>query len=354
MKLRREHVIAVLAVGLVLAAVGSAYQFYYKQRLARYAENLQTRDSLELVLGDLEKTFESKDPDGLITHLRNQVQPLAEKVVQRGQFFNTGDALQIDPIPEGKLLRFYYADEFVKMLNELRQDALSRTPYCSYPDANTFGAPRPEELEGRTVTEQQVKQWLRLIKFGSAAVRVLMDAKALSIYDVQVWPGRAEYDNMLWMRTVGLSFVMRYADLVAFIDKLQLENRYFNINAISIQNRYLRWPTEPPVEVQMLLTQADYNATAGTQAAPQAPQAPGAPGPPGPMNPMMARFMRGGPPGPGEPGQPGAEASAQNMTDAQRLADQGFGRRSGRMPIEQQTRWKKVRNWLRNHYLWPF
>ena len=350
MKLRKEHVIAVLAVGLVLAAVGSAYQFYYKQRLAGYAENLQALQKLDDVLKDLEVKFESKDPEGLITYWRNQVQPLAEKVVQRAQFFNTGDALQIDPIPEGKLLRFYYTDEFVKMLNELRQDAVSRTPSCPYPDASTFGAPRPEELEGRTVTEQQVKQWLRLIKFGSAAVRMLMDAKALSIYDVQVWPARSE--DMLWMRTVGLSFVMRYADLVAFIDKLQLENRYFNINAISIQNRYLRWPTEPPVEVQMLLTQADYNTTAGAQAAPQAP---GAPGPTAPLNPLMARFMQGGgPQGPGEPGPPGSEVSSQNLTDAQRLAEQGFGRRTGRVPLEEQTRWKKVRNWLRNHWLWPF
>lgn len=350
MKLRREYVIAILAVGLVLAAAGSVYQFYYKQRLDRYAENVTTLASLEAALVDLETTFENKDPEGLITHLRNQVQPLAEKVVQRAQFFNTGDALQIDPIPEGKLLRFYYTDEFVKMLNELRQDAVSRTPGCPYPDASTFGAPRPEELEGRTVTEQQVKQWLRLIKFGSAAVRMLMDAKALSIYDVQVWPARSE--DLLWMRTVGLSFVMRYADLVAFIDKLQLDNRYFNINAISLQNRYLRWPTEPPVEVQMLLTQADYNATASTQAAPPAP---GAPGPQGPMNPMMARFMRGGgPSGPGEPGPPGSEASSQNLTDAQRLEQQGFGRRTGRMSAEEQTRWRKVRNWLRNHWLWPF
>ena len=350
MKLRREHVIAILAVGLVLAGVGSAYQFYYKQRLAQYAENLETLNSLEAALVDLETKFEGKDPEGLITHWRNQVQPLAEKVVQRAQFFNTGDALQIDPIPEGKLLRFYYADEFVKMLNELRQDAVSRTPYCPYPDASTFGAARPEELEGRTVTEEQVKQWLRLIKFGSATVRMLMDAKALSIYDVQVWPRRDE--GMLSMRTVGLSFVMRYADLVAFIDKLQLENRYFNINAIGLQNRYLRWPTEPPVEVQMLLTQADYNAAAGTQAAAPAPEAPGLPGP---QNPLMARFMLGGgPPGPGEPGPPGSAASPQNLTDAQRLAQQGFGRRPGRLPLEEQTRWKKVRNWLRNHWLWPF
>ena len=197
MKVRREYVIAILAVGLIFAAVGAAYQFFYKARLAQYTENTQTRLNLETALDDLEKQFEGKIPVDLIKARKGMVQPLREQVEQRAAFFNTADLLQIDPIPEGKLLRFYYSEQFDKMLNELRQDAYSRTSSCPYPEWSTFGAPRPDELDGRTVTEQEVKDWLSLIKFGAAIVRMLMDAKAVAIYDVQMWPERQDYDNLL-------------------------------------------------------------------------------------------------------------------------------------------------------------
>jgi len=336
MKVRREYIIAIVAVGLIFAAVGAAYQFFYKTRLAQYAENTQALQNLEKALTDLETQFESKIPEDLIKARKGMVQPLKEQVMQRAAFFNTADLLQIDPIPEGKLLRFYYSDQFNKMLNELRQDAYSRTPYRPYPEWSTFGAPRPDELEGRTVTEQEVKDWLSLIKFGAAIVRMLMDAKAVAVYDVQMWPERQDYDSLLKMRTVGLSFVMRYADLVAWLDKLRLENRYFDVNGIGVQNRYLRWAIEPPVEVQMLLTQADFNAAAAT--------------------PVTRAAAPGGSPLPepgGVIGAPGLRLPFAPLSDAQRLAQGGFERRR-EGPAMQPSRWRTVRNWLRNHWLWPF
>ena len=336
-KLSREYVVAVLAVALIFAAVGAVYQFYYKQRLAQYAEDNQMLKSLEDALKGLEERFQKKVPEDLIKAQNGLVQPLAEQVVQRAVFFNTADLLQIDPIPEGKLPRFYYAEQFNKLLNDLRQEALSHTPYCSYPDASTFGAPRPEDLEGRTVSNQEVKQWLTLIKFGCSMVRMLMNAKAVAIYDVQIWPVRPGYDNLLLMRTVGLSFVMRYSDLVAWIDKLRLENRYFDVGGIAVQNRYLRWAVEPPVEVQVLLTQADFNPASATAPTRVAAAPAGLPGPV-PGEPLAAMAARGPFPG---------------MTDAQRLAQGGF-QRTGRQALPPPTRWEKTRRWLRNHYLWPF
>jgi hypothetical protein len=330
MKLRREYVIAVLAVLAVAAAIGAVYQFYYKQRLAQYGANLDKLKDLETALKNLETAFENKDPETYIKGLRAQVQPLAEKVVQRAQFFSTSDALQIDPVPEGKLLRFWYAEQFNKLLEDLRKDAVSRTPYIQYPESSTFGAPRPEELEGRNVTNLEVKGWLRLIKLGSYVTRMLMDAKAAAVYDVAIWSPRYDFDNLLVMRTVGLSFLMRYSDLAAFVDKLRLEDRYFNINAISVQNRYMRWPTEPPVEVRLLLTQADFNAVASTPA--PAGAAPAA-----------------------APGAPPSMTGAPPMTPSDRLAREGFTRPPGSRPQQPPiTRWMKIKRFLRNWYLWPF
>jgi len=337
MKVRREYIIAILIVGLIFAAVGAAYQFFYKARLAQYDANTQMLQNLENALTGLETQFEGKIPEDLVKARKGMVQPLAEQVGQRAAFFNTADLLQTDPIPEGKVPRFYYSDQFNKILNELRQDAYSRTSYCPYPEWSTFGAPRPDELEGRTVTEQEAKDWLSLIKFGAAIVRMLMDAKAVAVYDVQIWPERLDYDNLLKMRTAGLSFVMRYADLVAWLDKLRLENRYFDVNEIGVQNRYLRWAIEPPVEVQMLLTQADFNA-AGATPVPRAAPPEGFPLPGSE----------------GVIGAPGPRLPFPPLSDAQRLAQGGFQRRGGGPAMPPPSRWRIVRNWLRNHWLWPF
>jgi len=302
------------------------YQFYYQKRLAEYAANIDKLKDLEKALNDLETTFDNRDPETVIKALRGKVEPLAEKVVQRAQFFNTTDALQIEPVPEGKLLRFWYTEQFNKLFEDLRKDAISRTPYIQYPDTSTFGAPRPEELEGRSVNESDVKRWLRFIKFGSYVVKMLMDAKAVAINDVQLWPLRLDYDKLLVMRTVGLWFVMPYSDWVKFIDKMRLDSRYFTVNSISIQNPYMRWATEPAVEVRMLLTQADFNVAVATPA-----PAPG-----------TGVAVAGGVP---------------VGTPTDRLTLAGFPKPAEgarQQPQVQMTRWHKIKNFLRNWYLWPF
>jgi hypothetical protein len=325
MRIRREYVIAILVLIVLLVMVGGVYQFYYKQRLAEYANNVTRLQAFESAMTRLDGAFSGYQPDVIIKRYRELVEPLREEVLRRASYFNTGDALQIDPIPEGKMLRFYYEEQFYKMLNDLRQEAQSRQPYCPYPDTS-LGAPRPEDMARRTPTPLEVERALRKLRFGCTLVRMLMDAKAVAITQVEQWPPRSDYDNLLVMRTSGLAFVMYYKDLVNLVESLRVKGRYFTIDGLSIQNRFMRWPVEPPVEVQMLLTQAEFNPDA--------------------MN----------PPAIPQPTETVTVAAAQpGMSPAQALSMEGFERtrRSGR-EIAPPTRWQRTRNWLRNHFLWPF
>ncbi len=325
-RLRREHIIAIGALVAMLMIVGAVYQFYYVKKKAEYDKNLKQMQDIENTLKRMQDTFKGVKPEAFVKAINAQVQPLAEEVVRRAQYFNTGESLQVDPIPEGKMLKFYYADEFGKRLNELRQDAMGRVPYCPYPDTSSFGAPRPEEFENRTLTEQDVRRGLKWLRFGCTIVKMLMDAKAVAIYQVEIWPPRPDFDKMLSMRTVGLQFVMKYADLAAFIESLRVSDRYFNVNAIDIENPYLRWQQEPPLQVWMLISEADFvPPPASARPAPlTAAAAPGA-----------------------TPGLPGPSLTEQ------RLKEQGFGRGGGRT-APPETGWTKTKRWLRNHYLWPF
>ena len=322
----REHIIGLVVLVAMLGSVGAGYQFYYKERLEGYAQNVTKLENLEKAYTELKDTFEGHEPRVYISAVKAEIQPLAEEVLHRAAFFNMGGSLRIDAIPEGRMLKFYYEEEFKRVFRELREEAQARNPWFTYPNT-TFGAPRPEDFSGRSVNKAEVSRGLRKIHFGCSLIRTLLEAKAWNVTRLEVWPPRKAYGDLLDMRTVGLAFAMSTKDLVEFLDSLRLEGRYFRVDAISIQSRYLRWPTEPPLEVQMLLTQAAF-------AAPEARL-------PGAAAPATAAGPSAGPDG------------AEAMSIEDRMKRVGF-ERSERQPRRPPlTRLQKMLRWL-DKYFWPF
>lgn len=325
MKLTREHIVVLVVFVLVAASLGSAYQFYYMPRVQEYKEHIKQREQLKDAVTRVEGKFSGTQPPVIIQAVNDQIQPLQEELIQRAKFFNISDLNAIEPVPENKILRFYYIDEYNKMINTLKQEAYSRNVYI--PEVLAFGAPRPEELSGRTMELPEVRQGLRRVKFGCSMVRMLMDAKAQYIEQVVIWPNRLSpaYEKLLYGMTTGFKFYMPYSDLVNFMEKIRTSDRYFSINALSLQNKYLRWPTEPPLEVSMLLTQAVFNPPA-PEAAPGA--APGAT--------------------PGLSLSPGRFSAEEQLLNANMLKS---GR--GRMGREELTTTQKWLRWFKK-YFWPF
>lgn len=320
MNLRREHIIGISVFVLLLITAFAGYQFYYVKQKALCDADVAKLEAYQNAFKHLEETFSGYQPKVMIQAVTDEIQPMAEEVMRRAAFFNTADWGQIDPTPEGKMLRFYYEEQFAKAMNALQEYARAHVPYCPIPENLTFGAQKPEELAGKNIEKGALERNLRLIRYGSMVIRMLIDAKAVIINQVELHKGYPDYEKLLNMRTVGVSFVMNLKDLVLFIDSLRLRDRFFRIDAISIQNRYMRWPTEPPVEVQMLFTQADFN-----------PQ---------------AAAVSGGGAGRGGVG-PAARAGMAPQTA---LAQQNM---QGRGPKPESFSEKTIR-WLRNHFLWPF
>jgi hypothetical protein len=321
MKLTREHIVVLVVFVLVLVSLGTAYQFYYIPRVQEYKEHIKQRDQLKDAVTRVEGKFNGTQPTVIIQAVNDQIQPLQEELIQRAKFFNISDLNEIEAVPENKILRFYYIDEYNKMINKLRQDAYTKNIYL--PEVLAFGAPRPEDLAGRTMELSEVRQGLKRVAFGCSMVRMLIDAKVQYIDQCVIWPTRLSpaYDKLLYGMTTGLKFYMPYSDLVGFLEKLRTSDRYFSVNALSLQNRYLRWPTDPPLEVSLLITQAVFN--------PPAPEA--APG------------------GAGGTAKAGPRLSAEErLMDANMLKPRG-----GRMAREELTRGQKILRWLRK-YVIPF
>jgi len=260
----KEHVIAVAVFLCVLLALGGVYQFYFKERVYAYTENVEFQKKLEERLDHLGKTFSNTKPEVIVSAWRNEIQPWADAVAQRAAFFVSED-YGVEPVPERQIPKFHYEEQYHKLFLQLQQDAYTRQPPCQIPPT-TFGAPRPEDFRGNTMSRDEVVKWLTRINYGCAVTRMLIKANAYTIDAVELWPPRKEYGKLLRMQTVGYQFTMTLRDLVAFLDSLRSQNRYVTIDAISIQNPYLRTPWDPVLTVQLLLTQASFVTERGTEA----------------------------------------------------------------------------------------
>jgi len=260
MKISKEYILALSALVATLGVVGGVYQFYYRERLAEYQQNIQDEEKFADALNELESKFEGCKPQKLISAINGEVNPMLEELRDRAAFFAVNDLLEIEPIPQDKMLGFYYREEFGRLFGKFREEQLQYYPNCYYPPDITFGAPVPDAFTGVEVKKPEVRKALQKVVFGISMLRLLMDSKALYITDVQLWPPRwLRQDKLFAGYTVGLAFAMMPKDLVNFVEKLRVgevlgQKRYVNIEAFSIQNKYLQWPTEPPVEVQMLVT----------------------------------------------------------------------------------------------------
>lgn len=286
----RYHVIAALVLVAVVAALGLTYKFYFEEKLQAYTQAEEDREKLINKLEQVQKRFKGQQPDDYFKAMNDAIAPLNDAVLVRSQFFNLRDFWVEEQIPEDVRvpMKFHYQRQYREKEAALQQDAYAHIPPVAYPFdlfTRSFGAPAPEQLADASVSREDVQRWLTQINYGMAVTRLLIKANALAINDIVLWPPRDEF-GVLEMRTVGLSFQIRAEDLVAFLEALQGEDRYFNVNALRIRNSNLLWPNaagygSPPLEVEMLLTLSRYDETkAGAATGPGALAAAGGGGVP--------------------------------------------------------------------------
>lgn len=262
--MNRLHIVIVLLILLVGAAIGLSYQFYIKPNLDQYNEAQKDLGVLTSKFEALQKRFKRQKPEEYLKELGDAIGPLTEAAEVRAEYFNMGDYWKPEEVPEDVKvpLKFHYERQYQERAEALRQDALAHVPPVQYPldIFQRFGAPDPSTLTNTAVIKKDVEQWLTQMNYAGAIVRMLIKANVGRIDDVMPWPPREEF-NALEMRTLGVSLLMRAEDLIAFLQALQRENRYFNVNALRIKNRNLLSDPAygaPYLEVEMLLTLSRY------------------------------------------------------------------------------------------------
>lgn len=255
----RKGYFLLVAVLLVCAACTVAvYQFYVKERLKDLGAHEREEEKLRAKILELEDTFFQTKPEVVLTEWREKTQPWADAVDRRSEFFNLGEAPVRVEIPEEKIPKFYYPEEYKKLEDELYAYAAEKR--CTLGNLRFRDVRLPDSLRGQNPSPTQVSGWLTRYGFGAAATRLVIDSGATSISQLEVWPARkvmAGRSGIVILRTVGSRISISNENLVKFIESMRSSDRYFSIETIKITNRTLRNP-DAELSVDFVLSQARF------------------------------------------------------------------------------------------------
>lgn len=333
--MNRGTIISVLVLVLALGAFGAVYQFYFKPKLEAYKLDEQLEARLQTAYDEVTEMFAGRDPEMLVRAWRDEIQPWREAYAQRTSFFSWGNWNVHEPIPqEGPILKFWYEEQSNKMLFELYEKVGQ-----NFGNYALFPADIRRDLGVRTVdelnedTEQAISWELTKLNYGITMSNLLMNAKATSIQHIYLWPPRQDpaHNQLLRLRTMGLAFTMSSRDLVAFIEEqFRLANRYFNIDGIRITYPYIAYNAEPQLQVEMLVTQANY---AGR--------------PSGSPPPAMQPGTMAAP-----PGMPGTAADVYAASGIPETPESFASRRQQQEPQPEPGMFGRAWKWFKRHYLY--
>lgn len=258
----------VIMVFLLLAAFGgmaAGYQFYVKDRMKELNDHLAREEALKNKIQQMQTAFADIEtgkgikPEFVLAEYRGQLGPWRESVQRRGAYFELRSDTQDIEVPEGSVPRYYYKEQYPKLLQDLTTKAYTEQTYLN-PAAATFPVPDPASYDGQNPKPELIEEHLRDIAFYTDMAELLIAHNAVSINGIFPWPavndGNIRSGDLI-KRSTGLDFSMGLGDLTNFWNTLLRDDQYWSIDALRITNTNLRDPN-PLLNVQMLLTQARY------------------------------------------------------------------------------------------------
>jgi hypothetical protein len=260
----KTQIIGFISLCAVFGVMFCVWQFHFKEVFAGYKEDDRMRASLEDTLTQLQENFQGYKPELLIEEWKNKVQPWRDAREERAGYFSFGDWFDIDVKPqEARILKFWYTEESNKMIYDLYAKVYERMGgYDRFPNdlRKILNVAKEEDWEGKDVTWPEVEVNLRQLSFGIKLATMFLDANVSSIKDIVAWPYRVPdtYSGMLGLKTVGLHITIPAKELVKMLEKIGQEPRYFNVDSIKISYPYIAYAVEPQLDIQFLLTQANY------------------------------------------------------------------------------------------------
>ena len=265
--MKKGVIFLTLLLAASLAGTYAVWELYVKQRMEDLGAHQKEEEKLTKKLTQLEETFFRTKPDTVLSIWRTEIQPWADAVDRRTDFYNIGQIpLKVEiPVEERDLAKWFYKKEQPKMVQALYTRAWESG--INLPDP-AFGTPDPDFYgQGSNPSADEISQHLARIEFGKAVAELLIVSGVKSGSVLEIWPEQIAFRGRsgdIKSRTVGLAFTIPMRDFVVFIDKLSQQDRYFEVKALHLTNTALRY-RDAHLNVEMILAQAYYEQASQTR-----------------------------------------------------------------------------------------
>lgn len=258
----KEYIFTLVIFLVLVASAVAVDRFYFREVHNDLEKDRSTLADLEKRLKTLEDTFNRTRPEEVIKAWKGEVEPWRTAVNMRTAFFRMKDAFKFNPIPVEAIPRFYYETEYSRMINEIEAEIFGRNPPPEDVPydfiAREASAPGTYMSRGGKSSRNDIEEDLRSIAYRGYVLRTLLDLGFTRIYQLEAWPPRNEYGEMVEMWTLGLSTQVTLRELVECLEKMRKSDHYLTVNGIRITNAYLLSPSDPFLQVDMLITQGQF------------------------------------------------------------------------------------------------
>ena len=251
-------VIAIVLLISALLGMAALYQFYVRVMIEDLQQKQTDREQIEQKLNDLETMFYNTKPEVIIKTWRQETQPWADAVYRRTDFFQLRDTPDPIDVPENKIPKFFYADEFPKLEERLLDYVDEKR--CAIPGGLTFGAPSPDSLTGSNPSEEEVEKWLNDYEYGAYIIRFVADSGASRIFELKIWPSKTFLTGStgtIEHRRIGFTVSLTYEELVSFLENMRTSDRYFSVDSLKLTNSTLRNPNAE-LTAKMIVAQTHF------------------------------------------------------------------------------------------------
>lgn len=258
--MKKGTIFAIMALLAGLAGTGAVYQYVVKERIKQLGQHLAEEEKLRKKIGSLEEVFSRTRPDKVLSLWRQRTQPWADAVAERSRYYNMGELTLSHEVPQEVIPKFYFTEQYPKLVEDLYDYAYDNN--CIIGEF-TFGVLPPGPMVDTNPKNREVARWLGRYQYGSEMTKFIIDAGAVEVPTVVIWPTRENPPGRsggLFARTVGYSIVIGLSDLVEFLDKLRTSDRFFDVEGLRIVNTDLTDP-DPLITVAMVITQLEYRKT---------------------------------------------------------------------------------------------
>lgn len=262
--MNRDRILYVLVLVSMVAVCFCVYQFYFKAKLTKYAQDKALLESLSAAYKGLNSTFKDEDPDTVIAQHSAVVESWKDAISVRLPYFNDSDWREYEKPPEDVfILQFWYGEQTARMTKELWEKAQKKYGVQVYQRIpmeiqTMLGVHYAEEWQGYDITPKLVTDQLERLKYGISIFEMLMDNNAQYISRVALYdPKPAGFiGNTVEYSRAGLAFSMEMEDLVKFLEKLRTSDKFFSVEGIRVTHPRILMKYEPMMEVELFLLRA--------------------------------------------------------------------------------------------------